>query len=453
MNNQVLELKHTIRVLPDGGIVLVLNTGAVIGPEAEAMLQALHSRSIGGISQHLKTLAEKGPEKFMSQFYVGYGHKSIGDCGTGTIFIEGVSMLVAKAVQDWQLYSGQECSTRFLDFSVQKFIDPIGTAGSADVLESWRSFYLKGLGVLIPHLENRFPRSENEKNAVYDKAIKARAFDIMRGFLPAGASTKLSWHSNLRQMADELMILRHHPLNEVKAVANALESVVLEAYPSSFSVKRHAETEIYNAKCVWDLNYLTADEWPDFQVAWDKIDRKLLSGYRAYLMGRPSKTELPKKIAECGLMQILCMLDFGSFRDIERHRAVIQQMPLLTTKFGFHPWYLSELPDKFVLEAAEFLKEQEQKIKRLKCNPATAQYYIAMGYNCPNRLTGGIHALVYLAELRSTRFVHPTLRMRALQIAGELNKRFKRYGLVLHLDKDPDRFDVKRGEQDIIVKD
>ncbi|MDP2594212.1 MAG: hypothetical protein Q8P36_02645, partial [bacterium] len=138
MDTRILELKHSTRNLPGGGFVLVLNTGAVITPEAEAMLQALHSRSVGGIREHLKTLAEKGPEKFMQSFYVGYGHKSIGDCGTGTIFIEGVSMLVAKAIQDWLLYSGQEASTRYIDFSTQKFIDPIGSPESAGLLEAWR---------------------------------------------------------------------------------------------------------------------------------------------------------------------------------------------------------------------------------------------------------------------------------------------------------------------------
>ena len=75
----ILDLQHASRTLPSGGEVLVLNTGALITPEAEAMVQALHSRSIGGVREHLGKLAEKGPEKFMGSFYVGYGHKSVGD--------------------------------------------------------------------------------------------------------------------------------------------------------------------------------------------------------------------------------------------------------------------------------------------------------------------------------------------------------------------------------------
>ena len=75
-----------------------------------------------------------------------------------------------------------------------------------------------------------------------------------------------------------------------------------------------------------------------------------------------------------------------------------------------------------------------------------------MGYQLPNRVTGGLPALVYLIELRATRFVHPTLRKRALQMAEFFENNFSKDGLILHLDPDPDRFDVKRGTHDIEMK-
>ena len=73
-----------------------------------------------------------------------------------------------------------------------------------------------------------------------------------------------------------------------------------------------------------------------------------------------------------------------------------------------------------------------------------------MGYRLPNLLTGDLPALVYLVELRATRFVHPTLRLRAKQMAEVMTQKLGRDGLILHLDKDPDRFDIRRGEQDIV---
>lgn len=431
----------------------MLNTGAVINPEAEAMIQALHSRSIGGVAKHLEVLAEKGAEKFMSSFYVGYGHKSIGDCGSITLFIEGVSMLAAKAVQDWALYSGQEASTRYIDFKSQHFINPLGSAQANNVLEAWRTFYVDSMGPLVDALKVRFPIQEGEKETVYEKAINARAFDILRGFLPAGASTNLAWHSNLRQVADKLALLRHHPLEEVKKIAEAINEALLEAFPSSFNHKRYEATEAYNAWWMGEHYYFEQEQpYNGVELLHDGVDHELLEEYREVLQKRPSHTELPKHLAETGKLRVGFMLDFGSYRDIQRHRAAVQRMPLHTARHGFEQWYLDELTDEIREKALKVLATQEAAIKALGASKEVEQYYHAMGYNLPNRISGDVPALVYLAELRATRFVHPTLRKRAAELAQLLEGTYGAQGLVMHLDKDPDRFDVKRGEHDIVMK-
>ena len=45
--SDISQLNHTSEALKSGGEVIVLDTGAVISPESDAMLQALHSRSVG----------------------------------------------------------------------------------------------------------------------------------------------------------------------------------------------------------------------------------------------------------------------------------------------------------------------------------------------------------------------------------------------------------------------
>lgn len=448
----ISDLQHTKRDLPGGGMVLVLNTGAAIGPQEEAMIQALHSRSVGGVSNHLEVLAEKGAEKFMASFYVGYGHESIGDCGSITMFIEGVSMLAAKAIQDWSLYSGQEASTRYIDFATQTFIDPLGTLESKEVLETWRKFYTDSMESLKEDLVKRYPKPEEEKETVYNKAIAARAFDILRGFLPAGASTNLAWHSNLRQVADKLRTMRHHPLEEVQVIAEKLEEALLEAYPSSFGHKRYEATEAYNEQWMKEGYYFTHEKYDDVELLQDGIDTKALSIYKKYLESRPAKTLMPKQIAEAGTVRFGFMLDFGSFRDLQRHRAVIQRMPLLTSEHGFAEWYLSELPEPIRANAKVLLKKQEEAIVKLSMSVEVAQYYTGMGYELPNRVTGDLPAWVYLVELRATRFVHPTLRVKAAIIAEKLQEQYGPSGLKIHLDPEADRFDTKRGEHDIVQK-
>jgi len=449
--DKILE-KHVVENLSNGGFVLALNTESKIDGQAEAMLQALHSRSTGGIKHHLKMLKEKGAENFMEQFYVGYGHKSIGDCGSATVFVEGVSMLAAKAIQDWRLYSGQEASTRYVDFSKQNFLDPTNSKNGKEILEDWRKFYLKSQEPIQKHLKKKFPKVANENQEIYNKAIKVRAFDITRAFLPAGASTNVAWRMNFRQFADEMMLLRHHPLKEVREIAEKTEEALNKIYSSSFCHERFPETESYNKQWMEEKYYHENKDAENFALLYDGVDRKMLTNYKDTLKNRPAKTELPMAIAECGVVAYEFLLDFGSFRDLQRHRAIAQRMPLLVRTHGFNEWYLNALPEDLKKKTEKFIKLQEKRIEELKINKEDEQYFTAMGYQVPCRFSGDLKALVYLVELRSTRFVHPTLVAQILKTIENLKELFGKEGLILHLDSEPNRFDIKRGEQDIIEK-
>jgi hypothetical protein len=190
----------------------------------------------------------------------------------------------------------------------------------------------------------------------------------------------------------------------------------------------------------------------NFTLIYDNIDRGALSGYKSILENRPAKTELPNAIAECGVVAYEFLLDFGSFRDLQRHRSLVQRMPLLVRDHGFGSWYLDALPQDLRLKTEKFIEQQESRIQKLKIGEVEKQYFTAMGYRVPCRFSGDLKALVYLAELRSTRFVHPTLVGQMLRMIENLKERFQECGLVLHLDAEPNRFDIGRGAQDIIEK-
>ncbi len=459
---QFEDLKHVRRPLSGNGKVVVLDTGALITPEASAMLQALHSRSIGGVDSHLVKLAQKGAKNFMDTYYVGYGDKSIGDCGTTTIFVEGVSMLVAKAIQDSQLYNGQESSTRYIDFTFQPFANPAGTQKGAETLESLRTFYLHGLDVMKAELAKRHPKGAEEDEKVWQKAINARAFDIMRSFLPAGAATNLAWHTELRHAADQLARLRNHPLPEVREVAAAVTEALDEAYPSSFKQKRYPATEEYTHKWMESSYYYNDNPGSGASLAStvlhgitlerNAIDYNLLRSYKTILETRPVKTEPPKFLAEAGTMRFSFLLDFGSFRDLQRHRSLVQRMPLLTDKRGFHLWYLEQMPETLKQEAIGFLARYSNAVDALKLSSVLTQYYIPMGYQVSLRMTGDLPALMWVVELRSGISVHPTLRIAAQHIGQLMLEQLGGAGLKLYIDESEDRFNYKRGTQDIVEK-
>ena len=419
-------------------------------PEDIAMMQALYSRSSASVTEHLEKVKASGSGKFMESFYVGYGHESIGDCGSTTIFIEGVSMLAAKAVQDWPLYSGQETSTRYIDMSKQPIEDPVGTAESHAILQRWMDFYVQSQESVIAHLKSLYSKKPEEKESVYEKAIKARSFDVLRSFLPAGITTQLAWHTNLRQAARKLALLCHHPDRSIRELGLGIHAKLVERYAHSFSHKLYETQEIYREAAAAHYTYFDPPTCPENVVCHSSIDPVELARYNDLIRTRPMKTELPYFLLDLGLVTYEFQMDFGSFRDLQRHRNGVCRMPLLSTRFGFQTWYLAQLPDEIRARAETLIAEQTQAIQQLATDPLQRQYYIAMGFNVPCRTTYGLPAAVYTFELRSGKTAHPTIRHVAQAMATTLQEKLP--DLVLHADLDLDDWDVRRGLQDITVK-
>jgi len=164
---------------------------------------------------------------------------------------------------------------------------------------------------------------------------------------------------------------------------------------------------------------------------------------------RPPKTGLPKFLGTLGTIRVDYQIDFGSFRDIQRHRAITQRMPLLTTELGFNQWYIENLPSEIRREIPRHLRKIKEEIAILRLPRELEQYYIPMGFNTADRFTGDLPAIVYMVEIRDSRFVHPTLQKIAHDIGQQLTNKL---GIRLNVDQEPSRFDIRRGEQDIIEK-
>lgn len=419
-------------------------------PEDMAMMQALYSRSPQSVTDHVEIVKDGDSGKFMEKFYVGFGHASIADCGSTTIFIEDISILGDKAVQDWPLYSGIETSTRYIDMSKRRIVDPVGTNQSQEILERWMQFYKDSQFPMEKFLMGKYPRKEDEKEDIYKKAIKARTFDILRGFLPAGITTQLSWHTNLRQAWDKLDLLRHHSLPEIKGVAEDILIKLKEKYPHSFSHKTTEEQENYRKKLVQKYFYYTPKNPVSDFCFKTNISAAELEKYTDITENRPLKTGLPHFLSELGTITFDFLLDFGSFRDLHRHRNGVCRMPLLTTNFGFNSFYLEELSEDLRVIAEKLIIEQKDSISKIGASSEILQYYIAMGFNIPCRVTYGLPAAVYVAELRCGKMVHPTLRKIAFKMREALLNSFPT--LILNCDLDPSDWDVSRGLQDIIKK-
>lgn len=129
-------------------------------------------------------------------------------------------------------------------------------------------------------------------------------------------------------------------------------------------------------------------------------------------------------------------------------------MPLVTGQFGFHSWYIEQLPLSLKDEAEALIGEQADDIAALvpgapretQDGSALMQYYRPLGQLIPCQVTYGLPALAYVCEQRGGKMIHPTLRKVAHQMADWTESTLK---VKLHVDYDPNDFDVRRGTQTI----
>jgi thymidylate synthase ThyX len=445
--------------------IVVIDGQEVPNPEDVAMLQALYSRSAASVTEHLEKVRKSGSARFLDNYVVGYGHKSIADCGTTTVFIEGVSTLAAKALQDWPLYSGQETSTRYIDMSKQHIVDPVGTERSGEILARWMNFYKSNQDRVMDTIRKRYPRrpedfaelaTQKEKEVAYERAVKARSFDILRGFLPAGITTQLSWHTNLRQAGDHLILLSKHPSDEIRQVGLSLQRAFAERYPSSgaglglasvSAVRGGAEERLEWEQVVADkYTYSASTAKESFHST---IFPKDLEPYMVILKARPKGCVLPHFMTDLGQLSFSFLLDFGSFRDIQRHRNGVCRMPLLTTEYGFEPWYLDQLDPELKQEAEKLVAFLSGAIGTFTDDHLARQYYIPMGFRVQNQVTYGLPAAVYVMELRSNKTVHPTLRRVIHGMVAKFRDKFP--DVTIHADMDPDDWSLRRGSQTIVA--
>jgi thymidylate synthase ThyX len=294
--------------------------------------------------------------------------------------------------------------------------------------------------------------SEEKQKTVWGNAINARAFDVCRSLLPAGTSTNLAWTTTLRQFADRIAILRNHPLEEVREIGEQLEDGMIEMYENSFQKKRYEETESYLAGICRDTYYYHNPDSPDLALVHDGVWREGIKAdarYEALIKSRPPKTELPKWLGAYGSLAFAYTLDFGSFRDVQRQRSVVQRMPLLTADIGFAQWYLDEMPEELRTETEHFIASQREATESLDAAPEVNQYYLPMGYEVSCLNSGDLPAWVYIIELRASSTVHPTLAFKGERMAKIMEDTYGDLGLKIHLGSVAGQFDVRRGKDTI----
>ncbi len=267
----------------------------------------------------------------------------------------------------------------------------------------------------------------------------------------------------------------------MRDVAQTIFTKIVEKYPHSFKgdeLKLDNETprDTYASKFAARDHFQLPDDIirryavtpaEEKQLAMgDVISRRDgvdLNGLKKFemetLSARPANVSLPWRLESYGRYQHLFLLDYGSYRDVQRHRNGVCPVPLLDGRYGMHSWYRQQMIDLLPTTIAEKLlgaiNAQYERIGNLaKENvPAMAmlnQYLYPMGTTALVQVTYSVPQTAYVGELRSGKTVHPSLRPVAQKLLRVLAQDLPT--MALHGDMDEDDWSAKRGDQTITGK-
>ena len=362
-------------------------TVAPMPPEKCAYALARYSRSPDSIRDSIEWVRTHDSQKFLESFYFQYGHASIADLGHVVLCFEGISELAATEVEDEQLWDGQARSSRYQDFSKSGFVTPqefdaTQAAEYREAAEKLLAGYNHVHRRVLEMLMDRTPRPEAMKPDMYQRNLRARAFDVARYLLWLGIPTGVGQVTSIRTLERQVRRMKASEYQEVRELADEIAAACAaepacrwDASASAEAVAptlaRHVDLDEHQARSRADLAMWAAQNLPAYEPRYtEAVDltkpsdtaadivatllypvterpyRVLYEQARAWsaaqrdevlelaLRSRGKRDDLLRNFRSAPYVYDIVM-DIGAYRDLHRHRRCQQFRQVYTAKLGF----------------------------------------------------------------------------------------------------------------------
>ena len=201
-------------------------------------------------------------EALYDRVFVEYGDDSVAQLGGVHLACEQASNILTKILEWGRLMSYLEQSTRYIAYDeriggrYRYFRDPaIMSSGLAARYVGDMDRMFDTYGALVPKMADHFriqvPKEAGDSDFVYRQAIRAKAFDALRGLLPAASLSNVGIYGSGQAYEHLLLRLRGHPLPEARVYADMMLTELRKVIPSFLS-----RVDIPDRGGVWSA-YLT----------------------------------------------------------------------------------------------------------------------------------------------------------------------------------------------------
>jgi thymidylate synthase ThyX len=404
--------------------------------------------------------------------FVGYGDDSVAQLGGAHIACEWVSNVLTKILQRPRLGAYLEQSTRYIAYDApmpgggyRYYRDPELGPGYTAAMDTLFDIYSSSLPRVAAWTRDSFPPAEDEPRAAYERAIQAKALDLLRGLLPAASLSHMGIYASGQTYEQLILHLLAHPLPEAQSYGRMILGAVQATMPSFVSrverperggewigylerrgdaARRAAERiglgrpahAIDDGPSVRLLNFdgdetallaallFEASSAPDEQTrtVLGELGDEERAELLAELVGlRANRRHRPGRGFEALRYRFEIVSDYGAFRDLQRHRMLTIQWQTLSPDLG------AGVPAEVeragcgdaYRRALDVSADAYERLHGAGLERA-APYALCLGYRIRYVLDLNAREAMQLIELRSGREGHPGYRAVAHEMHAQI---------------------------------
>lgn len=420
-------------------------------------------------------------EQLYERVFFEYGDDSVAQLGGVHLACEQASNILTKVLEWGRLMSYMEKSTRYVAYDARlpngryryhrdpAILDsPLGARYVGD-MDRLFDAYRDLLPVVGAWFAEQHPKASGDSDLVWRRSIRAKAFDALRGMLPAAATSNLGIYASGQAYEALLIRMRAHPLPEARDYAALMLTELRKVIPSwvrrvdvddrggawseyletnhramtelSRSIFAGAEEEGINGSAPLSSvdpapggdPEVTLTDWdPDAEIKMiaamlypftDRSERSIeervarMSAEERgevvdrYCGDRINRRHRPGRALERAGYRFDILSDYGAFRDLQRHRMLTLEWQDLTPGHGY------TLPGSVVLAGAEdvyaaSMTRSASLYQALsdRFGSPRASYAVALAYRVRYVMQCNAREAMHILELRTTPQGHPEYR-------------------------------------------
>ena len=181
----------------------------------------------------------KRAAELYERIFVGYGDDSVAQLGGAHVACEWTSNILTKILQRPRLGAYLEQSTRYIAYDApmpgggyRYYRDPALGPEYEQAMDCLFDSYAQALPIVRAWVDESFPRAEGESDAARRRAVNAKAYDLLRGLLPAASLSHMGIYATGQAYEQLILHLLGHPLPEARRYGGLILDAIKAVMPS-----------------------------------------------------------------------------------------------------------------------------------------------------------------------------------------------------------------------------